>query len=140
MTLDALNYLTALPEIFLLCMACLVLVVDVFISDAKRDFSYFLSQVALLGTFVLVMTLPVDGRVVAFNNMFVQDAMSVVLKLFILLLSSVAFVYSRGYLKDRNIFKGEYYVLGLFAVLGMMLMVSANNLLMIYLGLELLSL
>lgn len=140
MTLEALNYLTAWPEIFLLAMACLVLVVDAFISDAKRDFSYFLSQFTLLVTFVLVMMVPVDGREVAFNNMFVQDSLSIVLKLFILALSFVAFVYSRDYLKDRNIFKGEYYVLGLFAVLGMMLMVSANNLLMIYLGLELLSL
>ncbi|MCK5263356.1 MAG: NADH-quinone oxidoreductase subunit NuoN [Gammaproteobacteria bacterium] len=140
MTLEALNYLTAWPEIFLLGMACLVLVVDVFISDDKRDFSYFLSQLTLVGTFVLVMMVPVDGRELAFNDMFVQDSLSVVLKLFILVLSFVAFVYSRDYLKDRNIFKGEYYVLGLFAVLGMMLMVSANNLLMIYLGLELLSL
>ena len=140
MTLEALNYVTAWPEIFLLAMACLVLVVDVFISDAKRDFSYFLSQLTLIGTFVLVMMVPVDGREIAFNGMFVQDSLSIVLKLFILALSFVAFVYSRDYLKDRNIFKGEYYVLGLFAVLGMMLMVSANNLLMIYLGLELLSL
>ena len=140
MTLESLNYLIALPEIFLLGMACLVLIVDVFISDAKRDFSYYLAQLALLGTFVLVMNGQVDGREVAFNGMFVQDALSLVLKSFILALSFAAFVYSRDYLKDRNIFKGEYYVLGLFAVLGMMLMVSANNLLMIYLGLELLSL
>ena len=125
MTLESLNYLTAWPEIFLLAMACLVLVVDVFISDAKRDFSYFLSQITLLGTFILVMMVPVDGRELAFNGMFVQDDLSIVLKSFILVLSFVTFVYSREYLKDRNIFKGEYYVLGLFAVLGMMLMVSA---------------
>jgi len=140
MTLEALNYLTALPEIFLLGMACLVLVVDAFISDDKRDFSYLLSQITLLGTFVLLLMAPIDGRVVSFNGMFVQDSLSIALKLFILVLSLVVFLYSRDYLKDRNIFKGEYYVLGLFAVLGMMLMVSANNLLMIYLGLELLSL
>jgi len=140
MTLEALKYVTAWPEIFLLSMACIVLVVDAFISDEKRDFSYLLAQFSLLGTFALVMMSQIDGRIVSFNGMFVQDAMSVVLKLFILVLSAVTFVYSRDYLKDRNIFKGEYYVLGLFAVLGMMLMVSANNLLMIYLGLELLSL
>ena len=140
MTLESLNYLTALPEIFLLSMACLVLVVDAFISDDKRDFSYVLSQLSLLGTFILVMMVQINGREVAFNGMFVQDSLSLVLKSFILALSFAAFVYSRDYLKDRNIFKGEYYVLGLFAVLGMMLMVSANNLLMIYLGLELLSL
>ncbi len=140
MTLEALNYLIAWPEIFLLSMACIVLVVDAFISEAKRDLSYLLAQLALLGSFVLLLMQPWDGRELAFNNMFVQDALSTVLKLGIMVLSAVAFVYSRDYLKDRNIFKGEYYVLGLFAVLGMMLMVSANNLLMIYLGLELLSL
>ncbi|MDT8451853.1 MAG: NADH-quinone oxidoreductase subunit NuoN [Gammaproteobacteria bacterium] len=140
MTLEALNYLIAWPEIFLLSMACIVLVVDAFISEAKRDFSYLLAQLALLGSFALLLMQSWDGRELAFNNMFVQDALSTVLKLGILALSAVAFVYSRDYLKDRNIFKGEYYVLGLFAVLGMMLMVSANNLLMIYLGLELLSL
>ncbi|MDH5712086.1 MAG: NADH-quinone oxidoreductase subunit NuoN, partial [Gammaproteobacteria bacterium] len=140
MTLEALNYLTAWPEIFLLGMACIVLVVDAFIKDDKRDFSYMLAQFSLLITFALVMTAQVNGKIVSFNGMFIQDAMSVVLKLFILALSSMTFVYSRDYLKDRDIFKGEFYVLGLFAVLGMMLMVSANNLLMIYLGLELLSL
>lgn len=140
MTLEALNYLIAWPEIFLLSMACIVLVVDTFLTDAKRDFSYLLAQLALLGSFVLLLMQPWGGRELAFNNMFVQDALSTVLKLGILVLSAVAFVYSREYLKDRNIFKGEFYVLGLFGVLGMMLMVSANNLLMIYLGLELLSL
>jgi NADH-quinone oxidoreductase subunit N len=62
------------------------------------------------------------------------------LKLFIVIISFGVFVYSREYLQSRNIFKGEFYVLGLFSIVGMMLMVSANNLLMLYLGLELLSL
>ena len=140
MTLEALNVVTAWPEIFLLCMACVVLVVDVFITEKNRNVSYLLSQVSLIGTFVLVMVGQTDVRVLSFNDMFVQDPMSDILKLFILGISIVVFVYSRDYLKDRNIFKGEYYVLALFAVMGMMLMVSANSLLMLYLGLELLSL
>jgi NADH-quinone oxidoreductase subunit N len=78
--------------------------------------------------------------VLAFNDLFVQDAMADALKLFILVVSFGVFVYSREYLIARDIFKGEFYVLGLFSILGMMLMVSANNLLMLYLGLELLSL
>ena len=90
MTLESLNYLIALPEIFLLGMACLVLVVDVFISDAKRDFSYYLAQLTLLGTFVLVMKVQVDGWEIAFNGMFVQDSLSIVLKSFILVLSFAA--------------------------------------------------
>jgi NADH-quinone oxidoreductase subunit N len=72
--------------------------------------------------------------------MFVQDGMADLLKLFVIVIVSVVFVYSRDYLKDRGLFKGEFYLLGLFATLGMMLMISAASLLMLYLGLELLSL
>lgn len=140
MTLESLNYITALPEIFLLCMACAVLMVDVFISDKHRIVSYLLSQAALAGTLALVVLGKTGETVIAFNDMFVLDPMASLLKIFILGITLVVFVYSRDYLKDRNIFKGEYYVLGLFAVLGMMLMVSSNSLLMLYLGLELLSL
>ncbi|MDT8283704.1 MAG: NADH-quinone oxidoreductase subunit NuoN, partial [Gammaproteobacteria bacterium] len=88
----------------------------------------------------LLLTHQTDTRVLAFNGLFVQDAMADVLKLFIVMISFGVFVYSREYLLARNIFKGEFYVLGLFSIVGMMLMVSANNLLMLYLGLELLSL
>jgi NADH-quinone oxidoreductase subunit N len=71
---------------------------------------------------------------------YVKDAMGDLLKLFIYLVSAAVFLYSRDYLRQRNLFKGEYYVLGLFGVLGMMIMVSAHSLLSVYLGLELLSL
>jgi len=139
MTLDSLNIAAGWPEIFLLAMACVVLVVDVFIHQKNRNITYLLSQLTLLVTFALVFTNQTDVRVLAFNDMFVQDKMADVLKLFILLITFVVFVYSRDYLRDRGIFKGEYYMLGLFGVFGMMLMVSANNILM-YLGLELMSL
>ncbi|MGB5397573.1 MAG: NADH-quinone oxidoreductase subunit NuoN [Gammaproteobacteria bacterium] len=140
MTLEALNYITALPEIFLLSMACVVLVVDVFLRDDQRNISYILSQLSLLGTFLLLLGGLTDARVYSYNDMFVQDAMADVLKLFIVGITAVVFVYSRDYLKDRDLFKGEFYLLSLFAVLGMMLMVSSASLLMLYLGLELLSL
>ena len=140
MTLEALNYITALPEIFLLSMACVVLVVDVFLRDDQRNISYILSQLSLLGTFLLLLGGLTDARVYSYNDMFVQDAMADVLKLFIVAITAVVFVYSRDYLKDRDLFKGEFYLLSLFAVLGMMLMVSSASLLMLYLGLELLSL
>lgn len=140
MTLEALNYAVAWPEIVLLIMACVVLVVDVFIEDDnKRDFTYLLSQASLVATCLLVLFAESE-KVIAYNDMFVHDAMAKVLKLCILGISFVVFLYSRDYLKNRSIFKGEFYVLGLFAVLGMMLMVSSANMLMLYLGLELLSL
>jgi len=140
MTFESLNIAIALPEVFLLAMACLVLVVDVYLPDEKRNLSYVLSQLSLIITLVLVLSNQTEIRVLAFNNLFVQDSMADALKLFILIISFGVFVYSREYLLARNIFKGEFYVLGLFSIVGMMLMVSANNLLMLYLGLELLSL
>jgi NADH-quinone oxidoreductase subunit N len=79
-------------------------------------------------------------RIIAFNGTFVSDTLAVVLKVFVLAIVAVIFVYSRDYLKDRQIFKGEFYVLGLFGALGMMIMISAHHFLTLYLGLELLSL
>jgi NADH-quinone oxidoreductase subunit N len=140
MTLESLNIAIALPEVFLLGMACLVLVVDVYLPRDRRNVTYVLSQFALIITLVLLLGNQTDSRVLAFNDLFVQDAMADALKLFIVIISFGVFVYSREYLQARNIFKGEFYVLGLFSIVGMMLMVSANNLLMLYLGLELLSL
>jgi len=140
MTFESLNTAIALPEIFLLTMACLILVVDVYLPQEKRNFTYVLTQLTLIGTLMLIISNQTDVRVLAFNDLFVQDPMSDVLKMFIIIISFGVFVYSREYLLARNIFKGEFYVLGLFSIAGMMLMVSANNLLMLYLGLELLSL
>ena len=140
MTLDSLNIAIALPEIFLLSAACLILVVDVYLPQEKRNVTYLLAQLALVVTLVLLLTNQTEARVLAFNDLFVQDAMADVLKLFIVIISFGVFVYSREYLIARNIFKGEFYVLSLFSIAGMMLMISANNLLLLYLGLELLSL
>jgi len=140
MTFESLNIAIALPEIFLLVMACLILIVDVYLPSDKRNLTYVLTQFSLIVALGLLLTNQTDTRVLAFNDLFVQDAMADTLKMFIVIISFGVFVYSREYLLARNIFKGEFYVLGLFSIVGMMLMVSANNLLMLYLGLELLSL
>ena len=140
MTFESLNVAIALPEVFLLTMACLILVIDVYLPQDKRNFTYVLTQLSLIIAFVLLLTNQTDVRVLAFNDLFVQDPMADILKLFIIIISFGVFVYSREYLMARNMFKGEFYVLGLFSIVGMLLMVSANNLLMLYLGLELLSL
>ena len=134
MTFDALNIAITWPEIFLLTMACVVLVVDVYIEDERRNLSYSLSQLTLLATAGLITLGEADQRVLAFNDMFVQDQLGDTLKLFILAITFVVFVYSREYLRERNIFKGEFYVLGLFGVLGMMIMVSSSNLLLLVPG------
>jgi len=128
------------PEIFLLVMACTILVLDAFLSDQRRVVTYAFSQFTLLATALISWNMLGLETTVALNGTFVHDPMGVLLKTSIALISCGAFLYSRSYLVERGIFRGEFYVLGLFAVLGMMVMVSAHNLLTIYLGLELLSL
>jgi NADH-quinone oxidoreductase subunit N len=131
----------AYPEIFLLIATCTVLLVDLFVKDNQRIITYILAQVSLLITAWLVFTVTDNATVVTtFNDMFVADPMARVLKISMILITMAVFAYSRPYLKDRNMFKGELFTLGMFAVLGMMVMVSANSMLLIYLGLELLSL
>ncbi|RDH81181.1 MAG: NADH-quinone oxidoreductase subunit NuoN [endosymbiont of Galathealinum brachiosum] len=140
MTLEMLNLSIAMPEMFLLALACTVLVVDVYLKDDQRNITYVLSQLGLIVTLVLISQQSPQSRELAFNGLFVNDLLATVLKYTVVLLVAVVFVYSRRYLQERNIFKGEFYVLGLFGLLGMMVMISANHYLSMYLGLELLSL
>lgn len=140
MTIDMPDFVPAIPEIFVLSMACIILVADLFISDERRVLTYLMALATLVVAALLTINLHDTQTVYTFSGTFVKDPMSDVLKLFIYLVSAVVFIYARGYLAERNLFKGEFYVLGLFGVLGMMIMVSAHNFLTIYLGLELLSL
>lgn len=140
MNFDYTQLIPLLPEITVLTMACLVLVVDVYNSNKNSNLSYYLTQLTLVMAAVLTLALPANEVTRVFNGMFVADGMADVLKLFIYLVSFMVFVYSRQYLRAREMYRGEYFVLGLFGILGMMIMVSAHNLLMVYLGLELLSL
>ncbi len=130
----------ATPEIFLLAATCTVLVADVYFPERFRLFTYHLAQTSLVITAILCLVLFPETPQVTFNGSFVSDAMSAVLKVFILLATYFVFFYSKVYLQVRELFRGEYFVLGLFAVLGMMVLVSAGSLLTVYLGLELLSL
>lgn len=135
--------LPAYPEIFLLGMTALILLVDVYLPARMRHVTYVLSQLALLGSAVLtVMVVQATGGETSytFGNMFVGDLMGHVLKLVIYLVVSACFVYSRAYLADRDLLHGEFFVLALFSTLGMMVLISANHLLVLYLGLELMAL
>jgi len=132
---------TALPEFFVLCMAMLILIVDLFLDDTQRYFTYALTQLTLLGAAVMTAMAHGNGGVgYAFSGLFVDDAMAHTLKLMIYLSTSVVLVYSRTYIALRGMFRGEFFVLILFAMLGMMVMVSGQNFLTLYMGLELLSL
>ena len=130
----------AYPELFLLVMACLILIVDLFISDDNRIVTYGLTQFTLAGCAVLTFFTGNAEPVYTFNGMFVDDLMADTLKLLTCLAVITILVYARAYTAARGMFRGEFFTLALFATLGMMVMISANHLLTLYLGLELLSL
>ena len=129
-----------LPEIFVLAMVSLILVIDAALDDSKRYVAYALSLLTLAGAAFLTVRDFSVTPVVALGGLFVDDPLSDVLKLFLYLTVAVVLVYSRDYLQARGLYKGEFFVLSLFALLGMMVMVSASHFLTLYLGLELLSL
>jgi len=130
----------AYPELFLLTMVCVILVADLFISDDNRIVTYGLTQAALAGCIAITYLSSRLDPAYTFSGMFVDDLMSDVLKLLVYLGVMVILVYSRAYIAARGMFRGEFFALALFATLGMMIMISANHLLTLYLGLELLTL
>ena len=138
------HYITPLapayPELFLLVMTCVILIVDLLVSDDRRIVTYALTQIALGGCFLITFLTASTEPVTTFSGMFVDDLMSDVLKLLTYLGVMTMLVYSRAYVAERGLFRGELFVLALFATLGMMVMISANHLLTLYLGLELLAL
>jgi NADH-quinone oxidoreductase subunit N len=134
------DLLPAFPEIFLLFMACLILLADLAVGRKWRSIVALMSVGALM-LCAAITWFTADGHsTLTFNNMFVDDLLSDGLKLLTYAAVITVIVYSRGYLKARNLDKAEFYLLLLFATLGMMVMISANHLLALYLGLELLSL
>ncbi|MDE2274395.1 MAG: NADH-quinone oxidoreductase subunit NuoN [Gammaproteobacteria bacterium] len=134
------SFAPIVPEMFVAGMACFILVVDLFLSDRWRDVTHWLAIATVVATAWLTFAVSGNAPLLTFHDMFVNDSMGNVLKLFVYLMVAVTFVYSRGYLRDRSLFKGEFYVLGLFGMLGMMVIISAHNFITIYLGLELLAL
>ncbi len=140
MTFEMPDLSVALPEIWVLSVACVVLVVDLFAKDPQRRPTFYLSQLALLGAIVLAVTTQWGPKVTTFNSMYVADQIGVVLKVAALGLVMLAFAYSRDYLARRNLLIGEFYLLSLLGALGMMVMISAHSLVTLYVGLELMSL
>jgi NADH-quinone oxidoreductase subunit N len=140
---ELLSHLRALPEMVLLVGACALMIVDLLSKDDQRRLSFWFAQAVLALCFLA--TLYVIGesrgtRFYIFYSLFVSDMLGHVLKLFAYAAVSAALVYARPYLLDRGLLKGEFLTLLLFALLGIMILVSANSFLTVYLGLELLSL
>lgn len=130
----------AAPELFLAAMACIILLVDALTGSTRRWLAPVLTMLTLIGC-ALITYATLDGMAtLTFSNMFVDDPLSDFLKLLLYFAVITVLIYGRGYLAARNLDKAEYYLLLLFATLGMMVMISAYNFLTLYLGLELLSL
>ena len=139
--LDPASLAPAIAEIWLVCAICVLLLIEVFAGVNRRGLTATLTLVALaVGAALLVRYGQVPQRTLLFNGTFVADQLGVVLKLAGFLFVAVALLYSRAYLENRNIQRGEYYVLALTALLGIFVLVSANSLVTVYLGVELLAL
>lgn len=143
--MNNMNLNPVFPEIFLVIAASAILLIDMFVADAKRYITYALSLVALAVCAWLSFDHFESGATVyTFHNMFVSDPMSSLLKLCSYAAIGLTLIYSRQYATDRGMLGGElggeFYVLALFSLVGQMVMISGNNFLVIYLGLELMSL
>ncbi len=134
------DLMPAAADIFLFCAVSVILIIDLFVSDQRKIVTYGLTQMALLITAIIATSSIGAEPVYAFGDMFVGDALSYVLKTGVCLTVVVGLAYSRSYLAPRGMYRGEYFVLAMLAVLGMMVMISANHFLVLYLGLELLGL
>ena len=134
------DYIAAAPEIILLGLICAVMIADLFVEDEEGKTTFWLTMASLaVVAIALYMTTPGEP-IVAFYGAYVSDAFSQILKLATVLFVGVSFLYARDYLIANGLNKGEYYLLGLFGLLGMMIMMSAHSLLTMYLGLETLAL
>ncbi|MEJ0005300.1 MAG: NADH-quinone oxidoreductase subunit NuoN [Steroidobacteraceae bacterium] len=131
----------AVGEIFLTFAICAVLLIDVFAGDKRRGLTGTLTLLALVITTALLVGVgQVASRLVLFNGLYVADPVALVLKLAALLFVAIALMYSRSYMAQRGTARGEYYVLALTALLGIFVLASANSLLTVYIGVELLAL
>ena len=140
MTFDYAHLIPVVPEIAVLVLASILLLVDLWLKDREKGINHVIAVLGLLIAIGLTGLVGGGEREIVLGGTYVRDPMSDLLKIAILLISLLTFVYSRDYLRDRQMMVGEFYVLTLFAVLGMMVMVSANSFLTLYLGLELLAL
>jgi NADH-quinone oxidoreductase subunit N len=139
-TFDPFNLVPVLPEIALLIFASMILIVDLFVPEHRRKISYWLTQLSIVIVGLLTLLVFPDHPVHVFNDAVVADPFAYVLKFLSCVSVAFVLVYGRTYLTLRGLFRGETFVLSMFALMGMMVMISANSFLTLYLGLELLSL
>lgn len=140
--IDKLSWLSVYPEIVLLVMACVIALVDLGVKSPQRTLTYVLTLLTLATVAALEAVYAVKGNTFyGFGNMVVSDPMGNWLKCFAAIAMMVTLVYGRGYAADRDMLRGgELFTLGMFALLGIFVMISGNNFLVLYMGLELMTL
>ncbi|MBA2709128.1 MAG: NADH-quinone oxidoreductase subunit NuoN [Tatlockia sp.] len=129
-----------LPEIIILVTACVTLLADLFLRDRFSSLTFYCTSAGLILAALVSALFLGSFKTTLLNGMFISDDIAQLMKIFIYISVFLSFVYSRHYIEERQMPSGDYYVLGLFSTLGMMILVSAHSLLTVYLGLELLSL
>ncbi|HEY4665224.1 MAG TPA: NADH-quinone oxidoreductase subunit N, partial [Comamonas sp.] len=140
--IDNISWLSIYPEIVLFVMGCVITLVDLGVKSPRRTGTYVLTMLTLAVVAIMQANYALSGNTFyGWGNMVVSDAMGNWLKFFATVAMMVTLVYARPYAGDRDMLRGgELFTLSTFALLGMFIMISANNLLLIYLGLELLTL
>ena len=134
------DFAIAAPEVTLLGVACVVLLLDLFIGESRRGWTFLATLLGLaLTAFVTLYCAPAD-RTVALGGLYVADAVATVIKFAAIATMAVVLLYSRDYLSARGLLQGEYLVLALFVLLGVMVMASASSLLSMYMGIEIMAL
>ncbi|THF66920.1 NADH-quinone oxidoreductase subunit NuoN [Pseudothauera nasutitermitis] len=135
------DFYPAAAEIFVAVMALVIMLASTFARRVGRTLAYVLAQFTLIGAaFITIFVTMSDQVVYTFSDMFVGDLLGNFLKLLIYFAVAIALLYGRGYLADRNMDRPEYHLLAVLMTLGMMVMVTANHLLTLYIGLEMMSL
>lgn len=139
--MEAMNWPVIFPEILLLVMACVVTLVDLWVQDERRRVTLWLTQLTLLVVGLMHLAAFDDGLTeYGMQAMVVADPLGHLLAFFAAVSMIVSMAYAQPYLGSREMLKGEFFSLSLFVYLGISVMVSANNFLVVYLGLELMSL
>ena len=135
------NWSAVYPDIVLLAMACVVAMIDLWVTDARRTPTYWLTLVSIAVVGVMhLLAFNGGATVYAAQRMVVADPMGHLLGVFAAIAVIVSLVYARPYAGERDMLKGELFTLAMFTLLGIDVMLSANNFLVVYLGLELMSL
>ncbi len=135
--MNSLNFVSVLPEAFVLAAACAILVLDVFLPDRLRHWSYWATQATLLTAAWLIVATADAEPVRALRGMVIDDMLSDLFRFFTCIAVALTLVYSRDYLEARGLFRGETFVLALTTLLGMLVMIAAGNFVTLYMGLEL---